>query len=59
MARSYVTRKKCACAKNGRMGGGDFWTGVVTLFTLGIYAPRIVYVQCGAPEPTLVTEVMP
>ena len=39
--------------------GGDFWTGVVTLFTLGIYAPRIVYVQCGAPQPPMVTEVLP
>lgn len=34
--------------------GGNLGTGLLTAFTLGIYAPRKIYVQCGAasgPQP--------
>jgi len=52
-------RRFCASEAAVVRTGGNVGTDVVTVLTLGIYAPRKVYITCAGPEPRAVTAAAP
>lgn len=48
--KEYDTRQWCPEGAAATRTGGNVGTSALTLVTLGIYAPRKVYVTCGSSE---------
>lgn len=54
---TYDVRRWCEGEAGVVRTGGNAGTVLATIFTLGIYAPRKVYVTCGEPALAQATEV--